>query len=211
VRTLPSQLLASVRALLVMTLVLGLLYPLLVWAVGQAAFPRTADGSLVRVDGRVVGSTLIGQSFTDASGAPLPQYFQSRPSAAGTGYDPTSTAASNLGPDSATLLEDVCARSAAVGASDGVSGARQGCGGATGSGAPAVPPDAVTASGSGLDPHISPAYAAIQVQRVATARGIPAERVRALVAAHTQGRTLGFLGEPRVDVLQLNLALAALR
>lgn len=232
-----AQLLAALRAFVVLSVVLGLGYPLAVLAVGQLAMSANANGSLVRAGGRVIGSDLIGQLYDDPkSGDPLPQYFASRPSAAGDGYDPTSTAASNRGPEDVTdtpddpstpaddsrtsLLSSVCSRSREVGAADGVSGARPYCG-PDGTGTPgsrgdepaagAVPPDAVTASGSGLDPHISPAYARLQVDRVAAARGLPAARVRALVGQYEQGRTLGFLGEPRVNVLELNLALDRLR
>ncbi len=222
--SLPAQLLASLRALVVLSLVLGIGYPLVVFGIGQVAFHGQANGSMVTAGGKVVGSSLIGQSFTDpGTGDPLPQYFQSRPSNAGDGYDPTSTAASNLGPEDVTdakdkpsLLTDVCTRAKDVAASDGVDGARPYCG-ADGVGTPTVrgtapegvtvPPDALTSSGSGLDPDISPAYARLQVDRVATARGIPAAQVMALVDGRVEGRTLGFLGEPRVDVLQLNLAL----
>lgn len=222
-RTVPAQLLAGVRMLVVLTLLLGVAYPLVVLGIGRLS-ASNADGSLVRVDGQVVGSDLIGQAFTDpATGAALPQWFQSRPSAGGD--DPTASGASNRGPEDVTdapdrtsLLTAVCSRSAAVGSADGVSGARPYCAGGAGTpgrrgDAPdtsAVPPDAVTASASGLDPDISPAYARLQVQRVAQARGLDPGRVRALVEQHVQGRTLGFLGEPRVDVLQLNLALLRL-
>lgn len=222
--SLAAQLLASLRALVVLSVLLGIGYPLVVLGVGQLAFHSQANGSPVSAGGKVVGSSLIGQAFTDpGTGDPIAKYFQSRPSNAGDGYDPTATAASNLGPEDVTdakdkpsLLTDVCTRSKDVAAADGVDGARPYCG-ADGTGTPTVrgtapqsvtvPPDAVTASGSGLDPDISPAYARLQVDRVATARGIPAARVMALVDAHVEGRTLGFLGEPRVDVLQLNLAL----
>jgi potassium-transporting ATPase KdpC subunit len=151
-----------------------------------------ADGSLVHRHGRVVGSDLIGQSFHND-----PAYFQSRLSAAGDGYDPRSTGASNLGPSSPDLVAAEKARRAAVVRLDGVA-PRQ------------VPPDAMQASGSGLDPDISPAYAAIQVRRVAAARGLPVATVRHLVARYTTGRTLGVLGEPRVNVLEVNLVLDAL-
>ena len=275
------QHLAAVRALLVLTALLGLAYPLAITGIAQVPGLRAkADGSLVTAGGRDVGSALIGQAFTDADGDALPRYFQSRPSAAGDGYDPTASAASNLGPEDvvdipatgtddgrAGLLTQVCARSVAVGEREGVDGSRPYCtpGGVgavlavfrAGAGVtravsvneycdttptpflrsyegvavtchrpgedlaagrlvpvrgdaparPAVPADAVTASASGLDPHISPAYADLQVDRVAAARGLPADRVRQLVRAHTAGRTLGFLGEPAVNVLQLNLAL----
>ncbi|EWM66245.1 P-type ATPase, high-affinity potassium transporter C chain [Micromonospora sp. M42] len=279
-----SQHLAALRAVLVFTVLLGLLYPLALVAAGRLpGLDGRADGSLLTVDGRTVGSSLIGQSFTDADGNPVPRYFQSRPSAAGDGYDPTATAASNLGPESvvdtlsadpadstSSLLTQVCARSKAIGELDGVDGRRPYCtpdgvgavlavfraDGLTGRitrvvsvnqaapatpfvttwqgvpveaarpghdyvaeggivtpvrgdapARPAVPADAVTASGSGLDPHISPAYARIQVARVARERGADPAAVRRLVAEHTTGRALGFMGEPGVNVLELNLAL----
>ncbi len=188
-RAFVAQLNPAARLLVLLTLVLGLAYPLAVTGVAQVAFPGNADGSLVRRDGAVVGSDLLGQSF-----AGHPEYFQPRPSAAGDGYDPLATAASNLGPESPDLVDLVRQRRAAAAALDGVP-------------ADAVPPDALLASGSGLDPHISPAYAAEQVARVAAARGLTVREVRRLVAEHTQGRSLGFLGEPRVNVLLLNLAL----
>ncbi|PKV80458.1 potassium-transporting ATPase subunit C [Nocardia fluminea] len=275
------QHLAALRALLVLTVITGIVYPIAVFAIAHLpGLDENAEGSLIERDGELVGSSLIGQSFTDAGGEALGQYFQSRPSAAGDGYDPLATAASNLGPedvvDSAarpSLLTTVCARSKEVGDREGVDGARQFCtkGGvgavlsvigprdANGDvsqpvqvvsvnelcparpflttfrgvavecakegedysvgrivpilgDAPAeaaVPADAVTASGSGLDPHISPEYAALQVERVAKARAITATQVREVLAAHTDGRTLGFLGEPRVNVVELNLELDA--
>ncbi|WP_059017073.1 potassium-transporting ATPase subunit C [Mycobacterium sp. M26] len=270
---------AALRALLVLTVILGIGYPLFIWLVAQIpGLQHKADGSIVEVNGKPVASSLIGQSFTDANGNPLPQYFQSRPSAAG--YDPLTTGASNLGPESIvdqpdkpSLLTQVCTRSKAIGELEGVDGARPFCTG-DGVGAvlsvigprdargavvhptevisvnepcdttarpfldtyegvrvqcakagedyaagqivpirgaapadPAVPADAVTASGSGLDPNISPAYAQLQVNRVAKVRGVSAEAVRTLVAQYTEGRTLGFFGEPRVNVVQLNIAL----
>ena len=288
---------AAFRALLVLTVITGLAYPLFIWLVAQIpGLHDKAEGSILTANGKPVGSRLIGQLFTDKDGNPLPRYFQSRPSAAGNGYDPTSSSASNLGPESIvdtaadpsqlaagksasdagfkpSLLTQVCTRSAAVGQLEGVDGSRPFCtGGGVGAvlsvigprdargnvihparvvsvnepcqttstpflviyqgvrvecakygedysigqivpirGAapanPAVPADAVTASGSGLDPHISVAYADLQVARVAKARGVSADQVRALVRTNQDGRDLGFMGEARVNVLQLNLAL----
>jgi K+-transporting ATPase ATPase C chain len=186
------QLWAAVRALLLATVVLGLAYPLLITGIAQVVAPGRADGSLVEVDGQVVGSSLLGQSFTDADGDPLPEYFQSRPSASD--YDPLASGGSNLGPNSeelATLIEE---RRMAVAELEGVDPAD-------------VPADAVTASASGLDMGISPRYAALQVDRVATERGVAPERVAAMVAEATVGRDLGFIGAPYVNVLRLNLAL----
>ncbi len=285
-----AQHLAALRALLLFTVVLGLAYPLAITAVAQLPeLHSRARGSLVSgPSDTAVGSRLIGQAFVDQNGEPLVQYFQSRPSAAGDGYDPTSTSASNLGPEDIvdtladpnapaaseeaagrpSLLSQVCARSKAVGSLEHVDGRRPFCtddgvgavlavfhqDGLTGpvvravslnqacpakpfvstwdgvavecarfgedysrgvitpvrgtaAAVPAVPADAVTASGSGLDPHISPAYAQLQMARVAQARGISIPELRAVVAAHTSGRTLGFLGEPTVNVLDLNLDL----
>ncbi|MEV1329843.1 potassium-transporting ATPase subunit C [Micromonospora costi] len=279
-----AQHLAALRAVLVFTVLLGIAFPLAMVAVGRIpGLDGRADGSLVSVDGRAVGSSLIGQSFTDADGNPIARYFQSRPSAAGDGYDPTSTSASNLGPESVvdtlatdpeessqSLLTQVCERSKAVGELDGVDGSRPFCT-SDGVGAvlavfradgltgpvtrvvsvnqvapatpflssyegtpvelaepghdyvaeggnitpirgdapadPAVPADAVTASGSGLDPHISPAYAELQVNRVARERGADPAAVRRMVEEHTTGRALGFMGGRGVNVLELNLAL----
>jgi K+-transporting ATPase ATPase C chain len=283
----------ALRALLVMTVLVGIAYPLVITGVAQIpGLKHRADGSLMKVGDTTVGSTLIGQSFTDDKGAPLVQYFQSRPSAAGAGYDPTATSASNLGPENVvdtlpnpadpdgskdpadagkpSLLTQVCARSLAVGTLEGVSGARPYCT-ADGIGAvlavvraggvpdgavtavysvnqecpatpfvstydgvavqcakygvdytalgsivpvrgsapstPAVPADAVTASGSGLDPDISPAYADLQAPRVARERGVSVGTVQRLIKKYTDGRALGFMGEPAVDVLELNAAL----
>lgn len=275
---------AALRALLVLTVILGLAYPVAIWLVAQIpGLNDKANGSLIEADGKLLGSSLIGQPFTDADGDALPQYFQSRPSAAGEGYDPMATSASNLGPESivdtpdkSSLLTLVCERSAAVGDLEGVDGTRPFCtGGGVGAvlsvigprdargnvvnptrvisvnepcgttqapfldtyegvrvecrqagpegdayrigqivpirgsapADPAVPADAVTASGSGLDPHISIAYADIQVNRVAKARGVSRAEVQHAVAAHTDGRFLGFFGEPTVNVVELNLAL----
>ena len=283
---------AALRALLVLTVIVGIAYPVFIWLVAQLPGLRdNANGSIVEVDGKPVGSSLIGQLFTDSDGNPLPQYFQSRPSAAGDGYDPLATSASNLGPESivdtpgdpslpqddngfkASLLTQVCSRSLAAGELEGVDGSRPFCtsdgvgavlsviGGRDARGNvvkptrvvsvnqpcettptpflniyegvrvecakfgedysigqivpirgaapadPAVPADAVTASGSGLDPHISVAYAELQVPRVANARGISQDQVRQAVHDNQDGRVLGFLGEARVNVLELNLEL----
>lgn len=285
------QHIAALRALLVLTVVLGIAYPIVITAVAQIpGLEHRAAGSPIERDGRVVGSAIIGQGFTDAKGNPIARYFQPRPSAAGDGYDPTATSASNLGPEEVIdifpdpavkgdpgrpgLLTTVCARSLAVGQLEDVDGRRPYCT-AGGVGAvlsvirthgltgpvkdvvsvnqqcPAkpfiasyagvrvrcaeygvdyrvgrivlvhgpgrawptnpVPPDAVTASGSGLDPHISVAYARLQVARVARERGLAKTTVLALVDKNTSGRTLGFMGEPAVNVLKLNLALDQLR
>ena len=283
---------AALRALLVLTVIVGLAYPVLIWLIAQIPGLRAnANGSIIEVDGKPVGSRLIGQLFTDSDGNPLPQYFQSRPSAAGDGYDPLATSASNHGPESivdtmgdpslpeddngakSSLLTLVCGRSAAVGEQEGVDGSRPFCT-SDGVGAvlsvmgprdargnvvnptkvvsvnepcdttrrpfldtyegvrvecakfgedysigqivpirgsapadPVVPADAVTASASGLDPHISIAYADLQLNRVAEARSVSPDQIRQMVADHTDGRTLGFFGEPRVNVLELNLEL----
>jgi K+-transporting ATPase ATPase C chain len=181
------QTLAGLAVLLAFTVVFGLGYPLLMTGVGQLAFHDQANGSMVRADGRDVGSSLIGQEFTGA------EWFHSRPSAAA--YDGLASGGTNLGPNSPVLLEAVRKARVHVATENGVDPSR-------------VPPDAVTSSGSGLDPDISPAYAALQVARVARARDLSAAEVQRLVDEHTQGRTLGFLGEPRVDVLEVNLALA---
>jgi K+-transporting ATPase ATPase C chain len=277
-----AQHLAALRALLVFTVLCGLIYPLAMVAVGRLpGLDNRTDGSPVTVGDTTVGSRLIGQAFTDKDGNPIPKYFQSRPSAAGDGYDPTATSASNLGPDSVvdtlatdpddatqSLLTQVCARSAAIGKLEGVDGSRPFCT-ADGVGAvlavfyrdgltgpvtrvvsvnqtgtpfvqtydgvtvepakpgvdyvaaggvvtpirgaapikPVVPSDAVTASASGLDPHISPAYANLQAPRIARERGLTLDQVHTLIKNYTDGRALGFMGEPGVNVLQLNLAL----
>jgi len=292
---------AALRALLVLTVITGFIYPLAVWLIALIpGLHAKAEGSIVNVGGKPVASKLIGQSFTDKDGNPLPQYFQSRPSAAGAGYDPLASSASNLGPENIvdtpadpskltpgadpstagfkpSLLTQVCTRSAAIGKLENVDGSRPFCtGGGVGavlsvigprdssgnvshptqvvsinepcskpgsspatvfqqfydgvrvqcaqygqdysagqivpirgaaSDHPAVPADAVTASASGLDPDVSPAYAAIQVARVARARGISAAQVRDAIRDNQHGRLLGFVGEPIVDVVQLNLEL----
>lgn len=192
----------AIRALLVLTLALGVAYPLVITLIGQLALPTQANGSLVRVDDQVVGSSLIGQAYTDADGAPLPEWFQSRPSAAGSGsprgYDAGASSGSNYGPENEDLIAAITDRRAAIAAFEGIDPAE-------------VPVDALTASGSGLDPHISPAYALLQVPRVAEASGLDEASVRELVESRIQGRDLGYLGEPTVNVLQLNLALTDLR
>ena len=187
----------ALRALLIFTVVLGVGYPLLITGIGQLALPAQANGSLVRSDGAVVGSALIGQSFTDADGTALPEWFQSRPSAAGAGYDGGASSGSNYGPENPDLISAIENRRSAIESLESVAASE-------------IPADALTASASGLDPHISPAYALLQVPRVAEARGIPEAQVRALVEAFIQGRDLGYLGEPTVNVLQLNIALAKL-
>lgn len=166
-----------------MTLLTGIAYPLAVTGIAQAVFPGQASGSLVAREGKVIGSSLIAQGFKE------PGYFHPRPSLAGDGYDGASSGASNLGVTSKTLIEAAAQRVAGIGAQE------------------PVPVDLVTASGSGLDPHVSPAAALVQVPRIAQARTLPEATVRALVQSHTEERILGFIGEPRVNVLMLNLAL----
>jgi K+-transporting ATPase ATPase C chain len=195
------QHIAALRGLLLFTVICGIIYPVVMFGVAQAAFHHQANGSLVSYKGQVVGSSLLCQEFTDAKGNPLPQYFQPRPSDAVNsadktdyGCDPGYSAASNLGPDNPALVQDIKQRQQQIASFDHVK-------------ISSIPPDAVTASGSGLDPDISPAYAYLQVNRVAAARHVSAAAVRALVAQFVQGRNLGFLGEPRVDVLTLNITL----
>jgi K+-transporting ATPase ATPase C chain len=178
------QSLAGLRLLLVMTVLVGIGYPTAVWAAAQA-FGDHADGSPVRVDGRVVGSRLLGQQFEGD------QWFLSRPSA--NDYDTLASAPSNLGPLDPDLIASIEERKTEVAAREGVDASE-------------VPADAVTASASGLDPHISPAYAALQAPRVAEANGLSLDEVQQLVDEATDGRSLGFLGEPGVNVLELNLA-----
>jgi potassium-transporting ATPase KdpC subunit len=178
----------ALRFLVLMTLVLGIAYPVFVWGIGRVV-PGTADGSFVTsASGKVIGSSLIGQSFDG------PTWFHPRPSAAGDGYDALSSSGSNLAVDNPDQITAVTERKAAIVADDGADPS-------------AIPPDAVTASGSGLDPDISPEYAYLQVARVAEARKLDAAAVRSLVDQHITGRILGFIGEPRVNVLELNLAL----
>ena len=180
------NLLTAVRLTVVTTVLLGVIYPLVVTGLAQLLFPENANGQLIERDGAVVGSRIIGQGFSK------PGYFRSRHSAAGAGYDAASSAGTNLGPTNAKLIDGVNAKvDEARAENPGV----------------AVPMDLVTTSASGLDPHISPANAAFQVPLVARERGMTPEAVGKLVAAHTEGRTFGFLGEPRVNVLELNLHL----
>ncbi|RUR03118.1 potassium-transporting ATPase subunit KdpC [Labedella endophytica] len=187
----------AVRAMLVLTVVLGIGYPLALLGAGQLALPAQANGSVVSVDGEPVGSALIGQSFADADGNPLPKWFQPRPSAAGDGYDGGASSGSNLGPENADLIAAIEERRAQVAEFDGVDPDE-------------VPVDAVTASGSGLDPHISPVYALLQVDRVAQERGLAPDDVRALVESAIEAPDAGYLGDSRVNVLRLNVALQEL-
>jgi K+-transporting ATPase ATPase C chain len=194
---------AALRGLLVFTVICGIIYPLAVFGISQVAFHHQVNGSLVSYKGRVVGSSLLCQEFVNAKGDPLPQYFQPRPSDAilegakdDYGCDPRYSAASNLGPDNPAQVKLVQQRQQQIETFDHVKLSQ-------------IPADAVTASGSGLDPDISPQNADIQVDRVAAARHVSPAAVLALVKKYTQGRTLGFLGEPGVDVLNLNIALDA--
>ena len=187
-----KNLLREIRISLVATLFLAILlcglYPALVWVIAQAIFPNEANGSIIVKNGRIVGSSLLAQGFTGA------KYFHPRPSAAGTGYDAANSGGSNLGPLSKKLMEDTAERMRGYRAENNLLPEAK------------VPADAVISSGSGLDPHISPENALLQTARVARARGVSEETVRSKIAAHTEGRTLGIFGEPRVNVLLLNLA-----
>jgi K+-transporting ATPase ATPase C chain len=189
----------SIAALVIATLALGFGYPLFVTGISQLFLHDKANGSLLYSDGKLVGSALLGQSFTDAKGSPLPKYFQPRPSNAGGGYDGSSSGASNLGPSNPTLINEVSERVRAYRQFNHMAPAA------------AVPVDAVTASGSGLDPDISLQNALDQAPRVAEARHLPPARVLALLHQQTAPAEWGFLSEPAVNVLQLNLALDGLR
>jgi K+-transporting ATPase ATPase C chain len=179
-----NQMLPGLRMTALLTILTGLLYPGLVTAICQAVFPKQANGSLIERNGKVIGSALIGQAFT------APHYFHARPSAAGSdGYDASSSSGSNLGPTSQKLMDRIQSAKKTLGLDRG------------------IPSDLLTTSGSGLDPHISPASASLQAARVAKARGITGSTLAELIGRFTEGRDLGFLGEPRVNVLLLNLAL----
>jgi potassium-transporting ATPase KdpC subunit len=182
----------ALRVTIVSIVMFGLIYPLAMTALAQAIFPRQANGSLIAINGKVVGSSIIGQLWTKA------QYFHGRPSAAGKGYDPTATGGTNFGPTSKKLIDSTKATITQLEKENPDAG-----------GAPPI--DLVTSSGSGIDPDISPEAAYWQAPRVAKARGMSLAAVRALVAKHVRGRTFGFLGEPRVNVLELNLALDGLQ
>jgi K+-transporting ATPase ATPase C chain len=197
VRGTTRQYWVAIRSMIIFTVALGIIYPLVITAIGLLA-PSQANGSQLTVNGKVVGSSLIGQSFTDKKGNALAQWFQSRPSAAGTGYDATSSGGSNQGTESPTLIKAIEQRKAAIAKSDGVNPA-------------SIPPDALTASASGLDPDISPAYARLQINRVAAARHLPVAEVTKLVNSFVVGRELGYIGDPTVNVLELNIALSKLK
>ena len=197
-RTAARQYWVAIRAMLIFTAVLGVGYTAVVTGIGQLALNTNANGSLARIDGETVGSIRIGQSFTDEDGVALPEWFQSRPSAAGDGYDGSASSGSNYGPENDDLIAAITDRRAAIVELEGVDPAQ-------------IPADALTASASGLDPHISPEYARLQVHRVAEARDLPVEAVADLVESKIQARDAGYLGEPTVNVLELNIALAELK
>lgn len=184
----------SFALFLLLTVLTGIIYPLIVTGITTVIFPTQAQGSLLYKNGKIVGSALIGQNFSD------PKYFQGRPSAAGqNGYDGVTSGGSNIGPTNKTLVNAVAERTQKVSVTNGLESAA------------AIPSDLLTASASGLDPHISPAAANMQVERVAKTRNISENKVKALVQQNTEKRQFGFLGEPRVNVLKLNLALDALK
>jgi potassium-transporting ATPase KdpC subunit len=194
-----EQLRPAILGVLVLTVLAGCVFPVLLFAIAQPLFPRQTDGSLLTRGGAIVGSALIGQEFT------RPEYFQSRPSAAGNGYDATSSGGTNLGPNNPKLTDGAAGF-------PGIRQLAQEYRERNGLAADApVPMDAVTRSGSGLDPDITPENAELQIPRVAHARGLSEDAVRRVVAEHTQGRQLGFLGSPRINVLELNLALDGVR
>ena len=190
------QLRTAALMIVVMTVLTGLAYPLAMTGIAQVLFPDKADGSLIERNGQVVGSELIGQSFIDPeTGNTTPGYFRSRPSAAGDGYDASLSSGSNLGPTNQNLIDRVAMDVEIIRAENGLPASAE------------IPVDLVTASASGLDPHISPASADLQVARVARERGVGEDQVRGLIEEHTDGRTLGVLGEPGVNVVMLNMAL----
>jgi K+-transporting ATPase ATPase C chain len=197
-RTAVRQYWVAIRAMLIFTVVLGVGYSAILTGIGQLVLPWQANGSVVKVGDKVVGSALLGQSFTDKKGNALPEWFQSRPSAAGTGYDASASSGSNYGPENADLIKLVRERKAAIAKLDGVSPS-------------SIPADALTASASGLDPHISPEYALEQVARIAGIRNLSESAVKSLVESKIQAPDLGYLGEPRVNVVELNIALASLK
>ena len=184
----------AIKFTLIVTAALGIGYPLVLTGIGQIAFPRQANGSLLTANKQVVGSALIGQQFSDAQGKPLPEYFQSRPSAAGDGYDAAASSGSNWGPEHPDLIAAIEERRVQISEFNNADPVN-------------LPPDALTASASGLDPHISAAYAVLQVERVAAARAMAVKDVRSIVQSHIQGRDVGFIGEETVNVLELNLSL----
>lgn len=191
-----SQLRPAIVLLILMTAITGIAYPLVITGVAQVAFEDKAGGSLIEKDGQIVGSELIGQRFVNAeTGETIPGYVRGRPSAAGSGYDAALSSGSNLGPTNPALIDRVSADVEIIRAENGLAEDVE------------IPIDLVTSSGSGLDPDISPASADLQIARVAQQRGITEDEVRAIVQDNTEGRTLGFLGEPRVNVLNVNLAL----
>ena len=197
-RTAVRQYWVAIRAMLIFSVVLGVGYTAVITGIGQLALPYQANGSVITVGDATVGSALIGQEFTDKKGTALPQWFQSRPSAAGNGYDASASSGSNYGPENSDLITAVKERKAAIAELDGVTGS-------------SIPPDALTASSSGLDPHISPEYALLQVERIARVRTLSVASVTKLVDDQIQAPDLGYLGQSRVNVLELNVALAKMR
>ncbi len=197
-RTAVRQYWVAIRAMLIFTVVLGVGYTAVITGIGQLALPYQANGSAIKVGDATVGSALIGQGFTDKKGKALPQWFQSRPSAAGSGYDASASSGSNYGPENSDLIAAVKERKAAIAGLDGAAPS-------------SIPADALTASSSGLDPHISPEYALLQVERIARVRTLSVASVTKLVDDQIQAPDLGYLGQSRVNVLELNVALAKMK